>query len=698
MASPQAMELEGKDVVSKGHEVVVMPTSAFGGMNSVRDLVSSRNGGDDQPHYRKPRRSRSAGRTVSRSRDIVQDVYDRMGVSFPRGALLIDEKSNNETVASGIEARTAAPARGREASTGRHDRGRSDQVDPEREQRARSLSRGRMQQRWQTAVTTRDPTPISQRPTLAGSGSDKAVPLTPVSASKRAVSTATTPVRQAPPTPVRQAPGTPVRQAPGTPVRQAPGTPVRQAPITPVRPATVIPSVRRTPTSNNASNIERRDYALSERRDLPGSDRKRQSAAAAMSHLLTPDLKDEKKEGDSDMGEESKNAQRRLSIKDRISAYRGKETAATSRNVGNPSRPRRSFSTLSSPQYMSNRELPPKVNIYGTESDGMTTGMTCDDASRAEVEAAPDPPVENSVRSARTTGRVADVFLAAISPVKAAPSSSRAYRGVPKSIPAVEINGHSYDETGAADAQSLAASSVSGDDYHLNSPKHASRNVIVGLPMKKNSLKPDIHKYGSTRNIMTGMTINSQNNSSTPTNATPELEKLVEDRVQAQLSDMESRFEGRLARMETQMENQHKEHVFALEAKLDQLHSLLTTMAASGSQSSSTLLTKMAKKGPGDKQLLMLLSNQSGNRRQVADQDRAQTMLKVQGIDMQLLDGSDPNHKPRRDELFGISGIRANYPQFFLVGDSITTYLGNFEMIEGMNDLGTLTNDNLGTS
>lgn len=197
---------------------------------------------------------------------------------------------------------------------------------------------------------------------------------------------------------------------------------------------------------------------------------------------------------------------------------------------------------------------------------------------------------------------------------------------------------------------------------------------------------------------MTGMTINSQNNSSTPTNATPELEKLVEDRVQAQLSDMESRFEVRLARMETQMENQHKEHVFALEAKLDQLHSLLTTMAASGSQSSSTLLTKMAKKGPGDKQLLMLLSNQSGNRRQVADQDRAQTMLKVQGIDMQLLDGSDPNHKPRRDELFGISGIRANYPQFFLVGDSITTYLGNFEMIEGMNDLGTLTNDNLGTS
>jgi hypothetical protein len=366
---------------------------------------------------------------------------------------------------------------------------------------------------------------------------------------------------------------------------------------------------------------------------------------------------------------------------------------------------------------MSKREKPPQVDIYGTESDAMT-GMAFDagrgntatsDAARAAVEAAPDPPVEKnnrlssaysvsaaSVRSARTTGRVTGGYLAAVSPVKAAPSQ-RAYRSVPKSIPVVEINGGPSYEAGAADAQSLAASSVSGDEY-LNSPKQPIRSFVVGLPTKKNSLKPDIHKYGSTRNTMTGMTISSPNNnynSSTPT-VDPEMEKAIEDRVQAQLSEMESRFEARLSRMETQMENQHKVHVDALEGKLDQLHSLLTKMATAATSESPS--RSVAKKGPGDKKMLMLLSNQSGSRQQVADQERARMLFKVRHIDTQLLDGSDPTNKPRRDELFGISGIRANYPQFFLVGESITTFLGNFDVIESMNDLGTLTNDILGTS
>ena len=667
----------------KGHEVVVMPNSALEGM-CVRDLVSSRD--DDQPQ-RKPRRSLSLGRTVSRSRDIVQDVYDRMGVSYSRDQpldLLVD---GGPAVASGIEARNPGSARGRQAS--RHDadgvsgRGRSEQVDPERERRARSLSRGRMQQRWQSAVTTKDPSPISQRQSLAGSSSDRAAPSTPVPATKPAT-TATTPVRQVPTTPVR------------TPARSAAANPVRQTP-TSNNIRTAIPP--RSASRDYAPNIERREYTSSGRRDLPGSD---------MKNLLTPDLKDEKKEDGSAMSEESKAAQRRLSIKDRISAYRGKETP-TRTTGGAPSRPRRSFSTFSSPQYMSKRELPPQVDIYGTEFDARTASF---DAARAAVEAAPDPLVDHnrrivsansvsapSVRSARTTGRISDVFLSAISPVPVkAALSPPAYRSVPKSIPVVEINGNPSDENGAADVQSLAASSVSGDDY-LSSPKHASRNVVVGLPMKKNSLKPDIHKYGSTRNSMTGMTVSSQINSTTPT-VTPEMEKIIDHRVQAQLSDMESRFQTRLTRMEILMENQHKEHVDALEAKLDQLHSLLTKMAAAGSDAagSGSSSRSVAKKGPGGKKLLMLLSNQSGNRQQVADQDRAQTLFKVRQIDTQLLDGSDPTNKPRRDELFRISGIRANYPQFFLVGDTITTFLGNFDVIESMNDVGTLTNDILGTS
>lgn len=61
-----------------------MPSSAFGGM-SIREVVSSRNE-NDQSHGNRPRRSNSLGRQPVRpGRDIIQDVYDRMGVSYARG-------------------------------------------------------------------------------------------------------------------------------------------------------------------------------------------------------------------------------------------------------------------------------------------------------------------------------------------------------------------------------------------------------------------------------------------------------------------------------------------------------------------------------------------------------------------------------------------------------------------------------------
>lgn len=43
--------------------------------------------------------------------------------------------------------------------------------------------------------------------------------------------------------------------------------------------------------------------------------------------------------------------------------------------------------------------------------------------------------------------------------------------------------------------------------------------------------------------------------------------------------------------------------------------------------------------------------------------------------------------EPRRNELFGISGIRGNYPQFFFLHqDGTTTFLGGWERIEMLND------------
>lgn len=71
----------------QGHKVVAMPSSAFGG-KSIRDVVASRNESDQQlsQSHERPRRSSSLGRQAVRpdGRDLVKGVYDRMGLSYGR--------------------------------------------------------------------------------------------------------------------------------------------------------------------------------------------------------------------------------------------------------------------------------------------------------------------------------------------------------------------------------------------------------------------------------------------------------------------------------------------------------------------------------------------------------------------------------------------------------------------------------------
>jgi hypothetical protein len=54
-----------------------------------------------------------------------------------------------------------------------------------------------------------------------------------------------------------------------------------------------------------------------------------------------------------------------------------------------------------------------------------------------------------------------------------------------------------------------------------------------------------------------------------------------------------------------------------------------------------------------------------------------------------------PANKERRNDLFGISGIQGNYLEFFLLDNDAIGFLGNFETIESMNDVGTLTKESL---
>jgi len=77
-----------------------------------------------------------------------------------------------------------------------------------------------------------------------------------------------------------------------------------------------------------------------------------------------------------------------------------------------------------------------------------------------------------------------------------------------------------------------------------------------------------------------------------------------------------------------------------------------------------------------DKQLLILCSNQSFDRQVIENQERAYVALKAAGIDYQTIDGADPACKVHRNELFSISGLRAKYPQFFLVDGRTTVFWG----------------------
>ncbi|KAG7358495.1 MULE transposase domain containing protein [Nitzschia inconspicua] len=97
---------------------------------------------------------------------------------------------------------------------------------------------------------------------------------------------------------------------------------------------------------------------------------------------------------------------------------------------------------------------------------------------------------------------------------------------------------------------------------------------------------------------------------------------------------------------------------------------------------------------PGPK-LIVLMSKSSGILSQRTNQDRAFAMLKgkFQMDDMETVDGSDPANKDLRNQLFDTSGIRGNYPQFFLksADGSATSFLGDFEWIENANETGSLS-------
>ena len=91
------------------------------------------------------------------------------------------------------------------------------------------------------------------------------------------------------------------------------------------------------------------------------------------------------------------------------------------------------------------------------------------------------------------------------------------------------------------------------------------------------------------------------------------------------------------------------------------------------------------------KKLVCLISRGCHNRTQETNQSAALRWFDAKQIPYTIVDGMDPNQRQYRNELFDLSGIRGNYPQFFFEYQNGTIqYMGNFSTLERLNESSNL--------
>ncbi len=94
------------------------------------------------------------------------------------------------------------------------------------------------------------------------------------------------------------------------------------------------------------------------------------------------------------------------------------------------------------------------------------------------------------------------------------------------------------------------------------------------------------------------------------------------------------------------------------------------------------------------KKLICLVSQGCHDRTQETNQSMALRWFNSKHIPYTIVDGMDPNQRQKRNQLFDISGLRGNYPQFFFEYQNGTIqYLGNFSKLERLNESSNLPSE-----
>ncbi|GMH71454.1 hypothetical protein TL16_g05652 [Triparma laevis f. inornata] len=91
--------------------------------------------------------------------------------------------------------------------------------------------------------------------------------------------------------------------------------------------------------------------------------------------------------------------------------------------------------------------------------------------------------------------------------------------------------------------------------------------------------------------------------------------------------------------------------------------------------------------------LLLVSENGGSTSAQQGNTRRCTDLLSAKKVAYDTVDGADAEQKEVRDRLFGISGVRGNYPQMFVMVEGLMSkieFLGSWEKIEEMNELNDL--------